>query len=68
MNTEIKNVRPVISDGQYSIGYDADDRAGQWDGNMTETCTEFRVAKEGDEFSDGSESWRVEDGGWICQE
>ena len=60
------HVNPVTSDGLYTIGYDADGVAGQWDGNMSETTDYFRKAQEGDSFCDGNEDWLlIEDMGEL---
>jgi hypothetical protein len=41
------HVCPVATDGDVTIGYDANGVAGTWPGNMTETCEsrEFVVAE-----------------------
>lgn len=67
------HVNPVTSDGNYTIGYDDDGVAGQWDGNMTETTDYFRPSNDGDEFSTGHEIWICEDDGdgeivWVSPE
>lgn len=62
------HVNPMVSDGQFTIGYDADGVAGQWPGNMAETCKplDWMPAKIDTEFSDGNEWWTtIEDGGQI---
>lgn len=53
------HVNPITSDGQFTIGYDADGLAGQWPGNMTQSCetADFMIAREGQTFADGSEEW-----------
>lgn len=53
------HVNPLVSDGSFTIGYDADGVAGQWPGNMAESVESaiFIQAKEGDTFCDGSAEW-----------
>jgi hypothetical protein len=51
------HTNPIASDGQFSIGYDANGVAGQWPGNMTETCRtiDWMPAAIDAEFADGNE-------------
>lgn len=46
------HVNPVATDGDVTIGYDANGVAGYWPGDMSETCEsdEFFVAKYDDDF------------------
>ncbi len=62
MNMNI-HVNPVVSDGQFTIGYDADGVAGQWPGNMAERTDYFMPARIGAEFSDGNEVWDAAENG-----
>ena len=57
------HVNPVVSDGAFTIGYDADGVAGQWLGNMSETTGDFMPARIGSEFSDGNEVWDAAENG-----
>lgn len=60
------HVNPITSNGNLTIGYDADGVAGQWEGNMTETTADFAPVRLGTEFSDGNETWDAyEDGDEI---
>jgi len=72
------HVNPVVSDGQWTIGYDDDGRAGLWPGNMTSDCDEkdFIPATLDTEFSVGNETytcdehadeiyWVRPDGSWV---
>jgi len=55
------HVNPVVSDGQFTIGYDADGVAGHWIGNMSETTDYFIKASDGTLFCDGNEMWDAHD-------
>lgn len=62
------HVNPIASNGENSIGYDADGVAGQWPGNMAETCKQSEWIQAGldSELVDENEWWTtVEDGGRI---
>ena len=53
----------VASDGQWTIGYDADGVAGFIDGNMKdsfEKASDFQAVREGHEFCDGNENYVAE--------
>lgn len=51
------HVNPLVSDGNWTIGYDDDGLAGQWPGNMAQTTqdSDFVRAREGAEFHDSNE-------------
>lgn len=50
------HVNPLVSDGNFTVGYDSDGLAGQWPGNMAESCREvdWMPARLDQEFSDGA--------------
>lgn len=50
------HVNPLASDGNFTIGYDADGLAGEWPGNMADMChpVDFIRARIDKEFSDGA--------------
>lgn len=66
------HVNPVASDGQFTIGFDADGSAGMWPGNMADAIpsVDFGRQEVGAEFSDGSDTWTAVENGdeiaWEC--
>ncbi len=56
------HTNPMTSDGNWTIGYDDDGIAGQWDGNMSESCDDrdFITAQEHHTFHDGTEEYHIE--------